>query len=245
MRTTVTLDDELVAKAVALTGCRDRGPLLRAALNALIERESGRRLGPVWAVRKRRDGAASPQGCDVILADTSIWIDHFRNNNEKLAHTLLAEQVTCHPFIIAEIALGSLRNRSVVLGLLDDLPSLPVVLPGEVRVMIETRRLFSRGIGYVDASLLASCLVVPGRHTLDTRPESGGNRVRTRHFRIAGLSFHQSSEKYPGTALARTAPARFKCIGVDMILPFSAAASKNSVASSASVIALGSAIFLM
>ena len=97
----------------------------------------------------------------MILADTSIWIDHFRNNNEKLVDALLAERVTCHPFIIAEIALGSLRNRSAVLGLLDDLPSLPVVLPGEVRVMIETRRLFSCGIGYVDASLLASCLVVP------------------------------------------------------------------------------------
>ena len=36
MRTTVTLDDDLVAKAIALTGCHERGPLLRSALNALI-----------------------------------------------------------------------------------------------------------------------------------------------------------------------------------------------------------------
>ncbi len=44
MRTTVTLDDQLLEKAVALTGCRERSPLLREALSALIERESAKRL---------------------------------------------------------------------------------------------------------------------------------------------------------------------------------------------------------
>ena len=44
MRTTVTLDDELLDRAVALTSLHDRGPLLREALSALIERESARRL---------------------------------------------------------------------------------------------------------------------------------------------------------------------------------------------------------
>ena len=63
MRTTVTLDDELVAKAVALTGCRDRGPLLRAALNALIERESGRRLARLGGTEK--DVTAPPRRRDV------------------------------------------------------------------------------------------------------------------------------------------------------------------------------------
>ena len=44
MRTTVTLDDRLVKKAITLTGCHERSPLLREALNALIERESAKRL---------------------------------------------------------------------------------------------------------------------------------------------------------------------------------------------------------
>ncbi len=44
MRTTVTLDDQLVEKAILLTGVRERGSLLRDALTALIERESARRL---------------------------------------------------------------------------------------------------------------------------------------------------------------------------------------------------------
>ena len=44
MRTTVNLDDQLVARATALTGTQERGALLRDALQALIERESARRL---------------------------------------------------------------------------------------------------------------------------------------------------------------------------------------------------------
>lgn len=44
MRTTVTLDDQLLDRAAELTGVRERGVLLREALRALIERESARRL---------------------------------------------------------------------------------------------------------------------------------------------------------------------------------------------------------
>ena len=59
MRTTVTLDDDLVAKAIALTGCHERGPLLRSALNALIERESARRLARLGGTDK--DASAPPR----------------------------------------------------------------------------------------------------------------------------------------------------------------------------------------
>jgi Arc/MetJ family transcription regulator len=44
MRTTIALDDELVADAQALTGLREKSALIREALEALIERESARRL---------------------------------------------------------------------------------------------------------------------------------------------------------------------------------------------------------
>ena len=44
MRTTLALDDELVAKAEAYTGIRERSALVREALRALIEREATRRL---------------------------------------------------------------------------------------------------------------------------------------------------------------------------------------------------------
>jgi len=44
MRTTVALDDELVAKAQSFTGLTEKSSLIREALKALIERESARRL---------------------------------------------------------------------------------------------------------------------------------------------------------------------------------------------------------
>ena len=44
MRTTLALDDELLAKAQACTGLREKSALVREALKALIERESARRL---------------------------------------------------------------------------------------------------------------------------------------------------------------------------------------------------------
>ncbi len=59
MRTTVTLDDQLLERAVSLTGLRDRGPLLREALTALVERESARRLARLGGTEPGAD--ASPR----------------------------------------------------------------------------------------------------------------------------------------------------------------------------------------
>jgi len=44
MRTTLAMDDDLVAEAQALTGLKEKSSLVREALKALIEREAGRRL---------------------------------------------------------------------------------------------------------------------------------------------------------------------------------------------------------
>jgi len=44
MRTTITLDDDLLAKAQSLTGLQEKSALVRAALKALVERETARRL---------------------------------------------------------------------------------------------------------------------------------------------------------------------------------------------------------
>jgi Arc/MetJ family transcription regulator len=53
MRTTLALDDELLAKAEALTGVKERTALVREALEALIERESARRLARLGGTEKR------------------------------------------------------------------------------------------------------------------------------------------------------------------------------------------------
>ncbi|MCW0180820.1 type II toxin-antitoxin system VapB family antitoxin [Zavarzinia sp.] len=57
MRTTIALDDELLAKATAFTGLKEKSALVREALSALIERESSRRLA--------RLGGTEPQIGDI------------------------------------------------------------------------------------------------------------------------------------------------------------------------------------
>ncbi|MGA9473679.1 MAG: type II toxin-antitoxin system VapC family toxin [Terriglobales bacterium] len=95
----------------------------------------------------------------MILADTSIWIDHLRSGNKELSKQLSQGNVAIHPFIIAELALGSLRERTRTLALLDLLPQVRAAHPTEVRLMIETRRLYSHGIGLIDAHLIASAFL--------------------------------------------------------------------------------------
>jgi len=97
----------------------------------------------------------------LILADTSIWIDHFRSGNSELHKQLNGGQIVMHPFIVAVLALGSLRERSRTLSLLDLLPQVRVAQISEVRLMIENRCLYSLGLGLTDVHLLASMLLDP------------------------------------------------------------------------------------
>ena len=79
-----------------------------------------------------------------------------------MASLLLAGQIAMHPFIVAEIALGSLHNRRRILAEMDALRSVQVASLDEVRYMIEAHSLYSKGIGLTDAHLIASCLLTPG-----------------------------------------------------------------------------------
>ena len=97
----------------------------------------------------------------MILADTSIWIDHFRSGNKELRKHLNEGQIVIHPAIIAELALASLRERTQTLALLDRLPQVQVAQLSEVRRMIEARRLYNLGIGLNDAQLIASVFINP------------------------------------------------------------------------------------
>ncbi|MGB9206113.1 MAG: type II toxin-antitoxin system VapC family toxin [Terriglobales bacterium] len=97
----------------------------------------------------------------MILADTSVWIDHLRSGNKELHNQLSRGQIVIHPFIIAELALGSLKERTRMLALLDLLPHLRVAQLNEIRTLIATRRLYGLGIGLIDAHLIASVLINP------------------------------------------------------------------------------------
>ncbi|HKV77173.1 MAG TPA: type II toxin-antitoxin system VapC family toxin [Candidatus Sulfotelmatobacter sp.] len=97
----------------------------------------------------------------MILADTSIWIDHFRSGNRDLQKALNSGQIVIHPWVIAELALGSLRNRAKTLAMLDLLSQVRVARTNELRLMIESRHLYSLGIGLTDAHLIASVFLNP------------------------------------------------------------------------------------
>ena len=98
----------------------------------------------------------------MILVDTSIWIDHLRVRDDRLAQLLEAGQVLAHPFVTGELALGNLRNREEVLGALQDLPQAGVATEPEVLRFVGDKGLFGLGIGYIDAHLLAAVLLTPG-----------------------------------------------------------------------------------
>ena len=97
----------------------------------------------------------------MILADTSVWVDHLRSGNKELRQRLDQGEIVTHPFIVAELALGSLQDRAMTLALLDRLPQVRVALLSEVRAMIEARRLYCLGIGLIDAHLIASVFLNP------------------------------------------------------------------------------------
>lgn len=98
----------------------------------------------------------------MILVDTSVWIDHLHTADPVLAAALEHDEVGTHPFVIEELALGSIARRHDVLGLLADLRSFPVLRHGEVLLFVERHRLWGRGLSATDVHLLGSVVLTPG-----------------------------------------------------------------------------------
>jgi predicted nucleic acid-binding protein len=107
----------------------------------------------------------------MILVDTSVWVEHFRAGN-SLSDVLHEGLVLTHPFVIGELACGNLRNRAHILTDLDALPRAVSATEEEVRRLVEERRLWGRGIGWIDANILASAALTHcGLWTLDQQLE--------------------------------------------------------------------------
>ena len=91
-----------------------------------------------------------------MLVDTSIWVEHLRQRQPGLVSLLHRGAVECHPFVIGELACGSIARRSEILQLLHRLPSVEAVENEEAMTFVERHRLMRRGVGWVDVHLLAS-----------------------------------------------------------------------------------------
>jgi hypothetical protein len=92
----------------------------------------------------------------MVLVDTSVWVDHLRFGNPRLASLLENGDVVCHPFIIGELACGNLPERADTLGCLLELPRTSVAGQDEVMSLIEGYRLMGTGLGFIDVHLLAA-----------------------------------------------------------------------------------------
>lgn len=103
----------------------------------------------------------------MILVDTSVWVDHLRFGDTLLAQLLEENAVLMHPYIVGEIACGSLSNRAATLDLLQQMPMAAVAEHDELLGYIEHHKLHGKGIGYVDIHLLASAAITSA--TLWTR----------------------------------------------------------------------------
>jgi hypothetical protein len=96
-----------------------------------------------------------------VLADTSIWIDHFRRRDAKLEEFLDRGDVVMHPFIVGELLLGHVPRIAEMIDDLWRLPKAIVAGTDEVLAFISRRKLPGSGIGYVDAHLLAAAALTP------------------------------------------------------------------------------------
>lgn len=95
----------------------------------------------------------------MILVDTSIWADHFGRRNADLDLLLEHEDVLGHAYVTAEIALGNLADPPGTITMLDSIPQAKVATQAELMRLIRLGQLAGSGIGFVDAHLLASCLL--------------------------------------------------------------------------------------
>jgi predicted nucleic acid-binding protein len=99
----------------------------------------------------------------LILVDTSVWADHFREPVQELERLAAAVMLVQHPFVTGELALGTLRQREATLIYLsEDLPRARVASEREFLTFVTRESLAETGIGFVDSHLLASCRLTPG-----------------------------------------------------------------------------------
>ena len=94
-----------------------------------------------------------------VLVDSSVWVGHFKHRNEQLVALLEADAVVCHPYIVAEVACGTQPGRKGIISMLAELERVPMATQDELLALLDARKLYGRGCGFVDLSLLAAVLI--------------------------------------------------------------------------------------
>ena len=115
----------------------------------------------------------------MILADTTVWVDHFRATDDTLAAALSGRGVVMHPFVLGELAVGNFRDRAVVLGRLAAMPLAARAADYLVLQLIDAHQLHGLGLSYIDVHLLASTRLTAGLRlwTRDRRLHAAADRL--------------------------------------------------------------------
>jgi predicted nucleic acid-binding protein len=98
----------------------------------------------------------------IVLVDTSVWIRFLSNrapDAAELDRLLSRDEVSGHEFVYGELLIGDVGGRKQLLNDYEQLHQAPVVANDEVVAFVTGRRLHGRGVGWIDAHLLASALV--------------------------------------------------------------------------------------
>ena len=94
-----------------------------------------------------------------VLVDSCVWVRHFRQRNPLLVDLLVDGEVCCHPIVVGELSMGTLKDRQQTLFDLAKLNRPPIATFAETRQMVESRRLWGRGLQWNDARILASAIL--------------------------------------------------------------------------------------
>lgn len=124
----------------------------------------------------------------LVLADTSVWVAHFRSGNPTLQSLVTMDQIVCHPLVVLELACGTPpAPRGRTLGDLKKLQQAVVATTDEILALIERGPFHDSGCGAVDMALLASVLLTPDTllWTLDRRLDALAARLNVA-FSAAG-----------------------------------------------------------
>lgn len=114
----------------------------------------------------------------MVLVDTSVWIAHFREAEPRLIDLLSDGHVLMHPFVTGELACGNLKSRASILSDLGALPVAKHATDSEVMRLLDERRLWGRGLGWIDAHLLAAALLSSCRlWTFDKRLDHAASEL--------------------------------------------------------------------
>ncbi len=98
----------------------------------------------------------------MILVDTSVWIDHLHKAESTLDDVLARDEVVCHTLVIQELALGSIKDRRLLLNSLVLLRACPLLTQAEILGLVDARQLWGRGLNAIDCHLVGSLLLLPG-----------------------------------------------------------------------------------